>query len=102
MSIILYLIGYLFTVVLAYVLFGLFVMRFPHEKLWYTREMDFASYAKKYKEAPGERAFIFFLCIVWPPSLLCFFVINSFIAICIGADNLLEFLLAKTSGKDKG
>ena len=95
MQTILFLIGYLFVIVISYVVYGVFLMRFPHEKFWVTRELDFDYLAKKFKENAGERVTVFVALMAWPITIVLFAVIRFFIILSIGADCLLESLLSK-------
>lgn len=81
---------------------GFFLLRFPHEKFWVTRELDFASAAKKFENNEEERVTVFIALLFWPITIAVFVVIHFFAALCIGADNLLDLLLTKMKGEDNG
>ncbi len=77
------------------------MVKFPHDKFWFTRELELADEGRRFKKNTDFRANIFGACVVWPLAGLVVFLLAFFTFLAMASDKAFCFMMEKFNAKEE-
>lgn len=94
-SLFIFVILYSISIVLAFLACGLFLVKFPHDKFWFTRELELADEGRRFKKNASSRTNVFVFCLVWPISGTLLAILASCVFLAMVSDKAFCFIMEK-------